>query len=79
MTAHKMRAENEAAFDSMFEAMRLANLIITPAAAECEAYAKKHFGPNGIKLEDVFGPPRNDPLIIGTPHHNDPLDPENQQ
>jgi hypothetical protein len=27
----------------------------------------------------VFGPPRNDPLIIGTPHHNDPLDPENQQ
>lgn len=72
--ARDMRAKNQAAFETMMDAM----VRLSFPESDWRSYAEKHFGPNGIKLEDVFESPRN-PLIIGNPHHQDPLDPENNQ
>lgn len=72
--AEKMRAETRAAFDSLFDALRHANMLLSFSDAEWAAWLQRH----ERDLDQSFGPPRN-PLIIGNPHHNDPLDPEHQQ
>lgn len=71
--ADQMREENRAAFASVLDALRQAN-VLKFSDAEWQAYVTKHFGSGSKVFQQAFDTPRGDLPDWGNPHHNDPLD-----